>query len=255
LRSMWPWMDPRSFVRVARQGMTLIEVMVTVAIVLLILSIGIPSMAGLLALQQRGAVYELATTFAYLRDEATLRNVTFRIVFNLDRGTYEVQAGAPDATIFASQEEREDWERELEDRLGRFTERQIEEGEADELMDQTGRFQGLEDVTLDTKVELPGGTRFGWVWTPQHEEPVEPSDEPPEEGDDPEDDILVYAHIFPNGQMEPLVVRIVDEDDPDEGWTVIVEPLTGRIHLENEMVEPEDLFDWLPDRGPEMPQG
>ena len=252
MRSLWPWQHHNPFVSVARRGMTLIEVMVTVAIVLLILSVGIPSIAGLMALQQRGAVYELATTFAYLRDEATLRNVTFRIAFNLDRSTFEVQAGSPDATIFASQQEREDWEDELEDRLSRFTERQISEGAADELMDQTGRFQGLEDVTLDTKVELPGGSRFAWVWTPKHEEPVEPASIPPE---DPEDDTIVYAHIFPNGQMEPVVVRIVDEDDPDEGWTVIVEPLTGRIHLEDSLVEPEDLFDWLPDDGPEMPQG
>ena len=252
MRARWPWQLQSTPLSVARRGMTLIEVMVTVAIVLLILSVGIPSMAGLLALQQRGAVYELATTFAYLRDEATLRNVTFRIVFNLDRGTYEVQAGAPDATIFASQEEREEWEDELEDRLNRFTERQISEGAADDLMDQTGRFQGLEDITLDTKVELPGGTRFGWIWTPQHEEPVEPADVPPEDG---EDDTIVYAHIFPNGQLEPVVVRIVDEDDLDEGWTIIVEPLTGRIHLEDSIVEPEDLFDWLPTEGPEMPQG
>jgi type II secretory pathway pseudopilin PulG len=232
--------------------MTLIEVMVTVAIVLLILGVGIPSIAGLMALQQRGVVYELATTFAYLRDEATLRNVTFRIAFNLDAGTYEVQAGAPDATIFTTQEEREEWERELEDRLSRFTEREIKEGAADELMDQTGRFTGLEDVTLDAKVELPGGSRYGWIWTPQYEEPVEPALEPPE---DPEDATVVYAHIFPNGQMEPVVIRIVDVDDPDEGWTVIVEPLTGRIHLEDELVDPEDLFDWLPEDGPEMPQG
>jgi prepilin-type N-terminal cleavage/methylation domain-containing protein len=238
--------------RVARRGMTLIEVMVTVAIVLLILAVGIPSIAGLMALQQRGVVYELATTFAYLRDEATLRNVTFRISFNLDRGTYEVQAGSPDATIFSSELERVEWERDLEDRLSAFTEREIQEGAADDLMDQTGRFQGLEDVTLDSKVELPGGSRYAWVWTPQHEDPVEPAEFPPE---DSEDDTIVYAHIFPNGQLEPVVVRIVDEDDADEGWTIIVEPLTGRIHLEDSLVEPEDLFDWLPTEGPEMPQG
>ncbi len=232
--------------------MTLIEVMVTVAIVLLILSVGIPSIAGLMALQQRGAVYELATTFAYLRDEATLRNVTFRVGFNLDRHTYVVEAGAPDATIFSSEEERVEWEEDLEDRLTRFTEREIEEGAATELMDQTGRFQNLEDVTLDTTVELPGGSAFGWVWTPQFEEPQTPQEITPE---DPEDDLIVYTHIFPNGQMETAVVRIVDEDDPEEGWTVIVEHLTGRIHLSDETVEPEDLFDWLPDEGPEMPQG
>ncbi|MFH1469712.1 MAG: prepilin-type N-terminal cleavage/methylation domain-containing protein [Pseudomonadota bacterium] len=235
-----------------RSGFTLVEVMVTIAIILLILGIGIPSMAGLLGLQQRGVVHQLATTFAYLRDEATLRNVTFRIVFDLDKRSWTVQAGSPDATIFENQEDREEWEEELESRLSRFTEREIEEGAAKELEDQTGRFQNLEDITLDAQVELPGGSAFAWVWTPQFEEPQEPHAEAPE---DPEENTIVYAHIFPDGQMEPVVIRIVDEDDPDDGWTLIVEPLTGRIHLENTLVEPEDLFEWLPDEGPEMPLG
>jgi len=229
--------------------MTLVEVMVVIAIVLLILGVGIPSMAGLLGLQQRGVVVELATTFAYLRDEATLRNVTFRVAFNLDKRTWVVQAGSPDATIFASEEERLEWEEELEDRLSRFTERELEEGAATELEEQTGRFQDLTDVTLDLARELPGGSAFGWAWTPQFEEPVEPNLEPPE---DPEDERVVYVHVFPNGQMESAVIRIVDEDDREEGWTIVVEPLTGRIHLENELVEPEDLFDWLPVEGPEL---
>jgi type II secretory pathway pseudopilin PulG len=231
---------------------TLVEVMVTIAIVLLILAVGIPSMAGLLGLQQRGAVHQLATTFAYLRDEATLRNVTFRVAFDLDKRTWTVQAGTPDATIFQNQEEREEWEEELEDQLSRFTERELEEGAAKELEDQTGRFQNLEDITLDAQVELPGGSAFAWIWTPQFEEPQEPHPEPPEDG---EEDTIVYAHIFPDGQMEPLVARVVDEDDPDDGWTIVVEPLTGRIHLENELVEPDELFEWLPEEGPEMPLG
>ena len=225
--------------------------MVVIAILVLIMGVGIPSLAGLLALQQRGAVQELATSFVYLRDEATLRNVTFRLAFNLDRHVYAIEAGSPDAVIFSSSEERIEWEQDVQERLSRYTERELEEGAATELMDQTGRFAGLDDVTLDSKVELPGGSRFGWIWTPQYEEPVYPAEEPPE---DPEDDQIVYAYIFPNGQMEHAVIRIVSDDDPADGWTLIIEPLTGRIHLEDEEIDPLDLNEWLPEEGPEMPQ-
>lgn len=236
--------------RRARRAMTLVEVMVTISIIVVVMGLAIPSLALLLDLRQRQAVDRLATTFAYLRDEATLRNVTFRMVFDVDRHAWAVQAGAPDATIFTSAEERIRWEEDLEDRLSRFTERELEEGAADELMEQTGRYSNFTDVNLDTQVALPGGSRFGWVYTPQYEEPVEPAEEPPE---DPEEDQLVYAHIFPDGQMEFAVIRIVGDVDPEDGYTLVVEPLTGRIHVLNEQVEYDEVYEWLPESAPELP--
>lgn len=233
-----------------RRGMTLVEVMVVIAIIVVVSGVAIPSMALLLDLQQKAAVTELATAFGYLRDEATLRNVTFRVEFNLDRNRWKVEAGTPDATIFATTEEREAWEQELEDQLTRFTEREIEEGAANEILEQEGRFEGLEDGTIDTEKELPGGSRFAWVYTPEYGEPVEPSMEPPE---DETEERKVYSYIFPDGQMQFTVVRIVGEYDAEDGYTLIVEPLTGRIHIEDVDADYEALFDWLPEAGPELP--
>ncbi len=226
------------------------EIMVVIAIIVIVMGVAIPSMALLLDLQQKRAVDRLAETYAYLRDEATLRNITFRIAYYLDRGTWEVQAGSPDAVIFATPEEREAWERDYADRLSRFTEREIAEGEADDILDQEGRFRGLDDVALDSTVQLPGGTTFAWVYTPQYSEPVQPQDPPPE---DPEDELVVYSYIFPDGQMEFTALQIVGVSDPEDGYTLIVEPLTGRIHLEDANFVFDDLYDWLPETAPEMP--
>jgi len=231
--------------------MTLMEILVTLAIIIGIMSISVPTLYNVLALEQHAVARELATTIAFLRDEATLRNVTFRISFDLDAGTWKVQAGSPDATIFTTPEEREAWESDIRDRLARYTQREIEEGAADELLDQTGRFEDVSEVSLDTAQELPGGTRFGWIWTSQWEEPVTPSEPPPE---DPADDKVVHLHIFPDGQLEAAVIRLVSDDDPDEGYTLVVEPLTGRIQMESEELEPEQLFTWLPLEAPELPQ-
>lgn len=233
-----------------RGGMTLVEIMVVIAIIVVVSGVAIPSMALLLDLQQKNAVTQLATTFAYLRDEATLRNVTFRIAFNVDRHQWKVEAGSPDATIFATPEERENWEKDFVDQIDRFTEREIEEGAAEDLMDQTGRFEGLTDVTLDTEVELPTGSRFAWVYTPQYGDPVAPMEEPPE---DPALDQIVHAYIFPDGQMEFTMLRIVGDLDEDDGYTLVVEPLTGRIHVENDDLDYREMYDWLPEQGPEIP--
>jgi type II secretory pathway pseudopilin PulG len=230
--------------------MTLIEIMVVITIIVIVLGVAIPSMALMLDLKQKDAADTLATTFAYLRDEATLRNVTFRIAFDLDQNTWKVEAGSPDARIFETPEEREAWEKEVQDRLARYTQREIQEGAADEILEQTGRFEGLTDVTLDTDVQLPGGSAFAWAYTPEYGEPILPSVEPPT---DPALDQVIYSYIFPDGQMELTVIRIVGERDPEDGYTLIVEPLTGRIHVTSEDTDYRENFSWIPNQGPELP--
>jgi prepilin-type N-terminal cleavage/methylation domain-containing protein len=251
VRTARPTRRARVHVRAGRRGMTLMEILVALAIIIGIMSISVPTLYNVLALEQHAVTRQLATTIAFLRDEATLRGVTFRLAFDLDAGTWKVQAGSPDATIFATPEEREAWERDIQDRMARYTQREIEEGAADEILDQTGRFDELPGVVLDTVQELPGGTRFAWIWTSQWEEPVTPSAVPPE---DPADDKIVYLYIFPDGQLEAAVLRLVSEDDPDEGYSLVVEPLTGRIQMESEEIEPETLFAWLPLEAPELPE-
>jgi hypothetical protein len=70
--------------------------------------------------------------------------------------------------------------------------------------------------------------------------------------DDPAEDAVAYTHIFPDGTSEHTVVRIVDADDPEDGWTIEVEPLTGKVNLEPEIVDPEESLSWIPEEGPEL---
>ncbi len=228
----------------ARRGMTLVEILVVLAVLALVLGIAVPSLYAVLGVQQAGAARQLATTLLYLRDEAGLRNVTFRLVFDLDAGTYKVEVGDPETRIFASPEEREAFEEELARQVKRFTKRELEEGAAAELEERAGRFEGLQDPALEGEVSLPGGSVFAFVWTPQYEEPVRPHDEPPDE-DEPHATALLY--IFPDGSTEQALIRIADADDPEEGFTLQVEPLTGRVQVLDELVEPDDLDDERPE--------
>lgn len=235
----------------ARKGMTLLEIMVVIAILAAVMAIAVPTIGGVMHLQQSGAAEELALTFKYLRDEAALRRVSFRVAFNLDAGTYKVEVGDPAATIFSSAEDRERYEEELQSKLKRFTKRELEEGAASELEEQMGRYEGLSDPALDSEVELPNGSFFAWVYTPQYAEPQEPSDPAPE---DPEEQKVVYSYIFPNGTTEYTLVRIADVDDPEEGFTLEVEPLSGRVRISADIVSPDLSMAWLPDEAPELPR-
>lgn len=234
----------------ARHGLTLIEIMVVIAIVGIITAVGAPALSGLLALEQQRAISELAQTFVWLRDEAALRNVTFRVAFNLDQNAWKIEVGDASTLIFSDPEAREAYDEQLQDEMRRYTERELEEG-VEDLRDVSNRFEGLEDPAFTTEQRLPDGIRFAFVYTPQYgEDGVTASEDPP---DTPEEEQIAYAYIFPDGTTEHIVVRIVDERDEDEGYTLEVEPLTGAVSLtEDEILDPTDSFAWIPEQGPSL---
>lgn len=234
-----------------RRGLTLVEVMATIAILVVIVGVAIPSMRGLLDLQVRGAAKELAQTYAWLLDEAAMRNVTFRIEYRLDNSSWKVEVGDPSTLIFSEPDGRQEFEEDLEAEMSRFTEREIEEGEADDVLEQAGRFSGLDDPVFGEGHQLPSSAAFAFVYTPQYApDGMSPSEEPPS---DPEDEMIAYTYIFPDGTAEQTLIRIVDVEDPDDGWSISVEPLSGVVELTDELIDIEESLAWLPDDGPELP--
>lgn len=233
-----------------RRGLTLIEIMVVIAVLALLVAVGVPTLSGVLDLQQQAAAEELGRTYNLLREEAGLRNVTFRVAYNLDANTWGVEVGDPTAQTFSSPDAREKAEEDLRDEMKRFTKREIEEGAADELEEKSGRFQMLADPRFNKPKELPSGIRFAWVYTPAYApDGKKPSDEPPE---DPADQSIAYTYVFPDGSSEHIVVRIVDEDDPESGYTLEVEPLSGKAVVSDEVVDPTQSLSWLPTEGPKI---
>lgn len=222
--------------------MTVLEVMVVLAIALALVAVTAPAIGALLQLEQRRAARDLALVYQRLHDEAVLRNMTFRIAYHLDGNYYLVEAGDPDSLIFSDPRDRIEAEEELQGNLKRFSE---EEAAA-------AREDGFQTIVVgfQEKFELPHGTRFGSVWTPQYEEPVQPSGEGEE---DPEEPLVAYSYLFPNGYAEPTLVQLVEVDDPEEGYTIVVEPMSGRVQLSPELLDHRDLFQDAPEQGPTLP--
>jgi len=239
-------------VRRPRRGLTLIEVMVAMAILMAVVAVAIPSLQGVLDLQQRGSAKELAQTYTWLIDEAKLRNVTFRITFNLDRNTWKVEVGDPNTLVYSTPEERLAAEEAEKEKMARFTKRELEDGhgDAEVLTEDENRFVGLDDPAFTEGGELQGGAVFAYVYTPSYgPDGKRPSEKAPEEASE---ESVAYSHIFPAGSTEQTVIRIVDADDPEEGWTVSVEPLTGRVELSPDVIDPTEVLSWLPEQGPEL---
>jgi len=232
--------------------MTLMEVLVTLAIVLGITVVMVPTVSSVLALEQRAAAKEIALAFERLHDEAVLRNKSYRVVFDLDRHRWFVEEADAGAMIFATPEARETWEEEFEDK--------VDDMDASEKRTWLGqrRFKPIAKADrLGGFRELPPNVWFESVYTPQYEEPVRPArdrerlenadidpDEPPN---------IASVHLFANGFVEHAVIRLVEGDDVDEGFSITVDPMSGRVRLLPELIDHEDMLDFLPEEGPRLP--
>ena len=79
--------------------------------------------------------------------------------------------------------------------------------------------------------------------------PQTPSEEPPENQEDAK---VVYSYVFANGRAEYTSVRIVDATDPEDGYTVEVEPLSGKVSVESEVTEIGASMAWIPTDSPDI---
>jgi type II secretory pathway pseudopilin PulG len=235
--------------RRSRQGLTIIEMMVTIAILIALVVVAIPAVSSLLELNQRKAAKDLVLLYQQLHDEAVLQNVTFRVVYFPNEGTYEVEIGEPGALIFNNAEDREEYEERLERKL-----KAMDDDEMAAYKASRKPFEKLSD-RFGKKFELPTGVAFGGVYTPQYEEMVVPTfeDELVDEEAGEDHRLRVHSYIFASGFTEHTVVWLVDVDNPEDGYTIEVEPLSGEIHLTGELVEWEDGYDFVPDEGPSLP--
>jgi prepilin-type N-terminal cleavage/methylation domain-containing protein len=299
---------------VNRRGLTLVEIMVVIAIMAVVMAVSIPAVGTVLEVQKTGAAKDITRTYRHLRDEATLRNTTFRIAYDLDNGQWWVEAGDPDALIFMNPEQLQEYEERKESELASLTEREqdamsaqddqgfalfdifsrdansaeggggggglgalfgggggsdnaefedpdpgmseFDEQAADnmDMGDRSNQMGGLEGSALNDKHVLPKGMQFVWIYSQQYGGKVSPEvDWSDDERDPPEPgtETIVYTYIFPDGRMEHAVLRLADIDDWDEGYTIVIEPLSGRVYYETEELDPEDVLSWLPEEGPE----
>ena len=234
----------RSSVRRSRRGMTVLEVLVAIAILLAVVAAAAPALSAILSLEQRRVARDLALSYERLHDEAILRNVTFRFAYHVDGNYYEIEVGDPHTLIFDDPEKRVEYEEARADRLARYDDEELAEAQAAEP-----RFETL-TVWHKRRVDLPHGTVFGGVYTPQYEDMVRPSGLGEEDPDEP---LIVYSYLFANGYAEPTIVQLVEADDPEEGFTLIVEPLTGRVRLEPELIDEHDLYRDVPGYPPDLP--
>jgi prepilin-type N-terminal cleavage/methylation domain-containing protein len=236
--------------RHGRRGMSLVEVIVVIAIMLGLVVVLVPSTRSLFELNQRNAARKLAVHFERFHDEAVMRNRSFRFTYYLDENRYVIEAGEAGALISAGPEEREQYEAEVAGKL-----KLMDEEQRRAWMHSNRQPFELLEVAGKMEVELPSGVRLGGVYTPQYGRVIKPGDEleGPKGREDEDEPLKVYSYIMNSGLAEHTIIWLVDSKDPTDGWTVEVEPLSGIVRLHGELIEPDKEFSFIPDTPPSLP--
>jgi prepilin-type N-terminal cleavage/methylation domain-containing protein len=106
------------------RGFSLIELIVVLALLALMLAVAVPSLSTVLGVERRQSSREAAATLRAVHEEATVRNVPLRIAWDVDGGTWHVEASDGQARIFRDREQRQSFdefmaERKVQDELAR----------------------------------------------------------------------------------------------------------------------------------------
>ncbi len=223
--------------------MSLLEIMVAIAILLVLTVVVIPGISSMMGMDKRKGARKLALIYERLNDEAVMRNRTYRIVYFLNEDRYVVEAGEPGALIAATPEDREEYEVEVRAKMAAMSDEERQRW----LHKNKQPFESLGEGRME--VNLPAGMVFGGVYTPQYGELVEPDG-----ADDEDEKQRVESYVMSNGFTEHTIIWLVNDDDPTDGYTIEVAPLSGEVTLHGELVDWRDAFAHVPDEGPALPQ-
>lgn len=223
--------------RRAPRGMTLIEISVTLAIIVVLFAAVVFGVGALTGAKAKEASTELAGTIRSLYDTAALSGRTCRLVFTLpgpkeedEAVTWRAECAKAGATASAKRDDelkdararREDKLKERpDDRFRRLdsddapTLQQLQEQEKNRV-EESAKFSNFssEDVVERT---LPSNVRVE-VWTAKQRRAV--------------DSGIAYLYFFPQGYTERAQVWLRQGSNT---WTLTIAPLTGKtvIHAED----------------------
>jgi general secretion pathway protein H len=220
------------------RGFSIIELLVVIAIVALLMGAAAYGFRAVAKSELRGAASKLAGAIRYCFDRSVTTGSYYRLVIDLDGNKYWAERS----------DERMYLTRTKEDAPGRgqaFDEAALEKKQAEEdkkfdeeLASRGGtaatldpppkpkraKFQTFKDAALP-QVKL-GKARLFDMYTPRQREPYTKG--------------RAYLYFFPDGHTENALLRL---NDGGAAWySLIVHPLSGRVEVRSEKVEPQRDF-------------
>jgi general secretion pathway protein H len=207
------------------RGLTLLEVMIIIAVLVLMTGIGFSTFGALKGTQLRTQTNKIAAAVRHTFNRSVATGLYMRMVVDIDGDAYWVEASAVPQFLMVEKREEGD------DDQGRDAkEREKEEEAARRAQDddappppQRERFQ--EDGVIQ-RVALEKGIGIDGVYTSGQEDVFRSG--------------KAYIHFFPNGFVEPSMIYTTDGEEAF--FTLVVSPLTGKVTRRVGKVDPDRDF-------------
>jgi general secretion pathway protein H len=203
------------------RGFTLIELTIVIGIVVMTALIVVPAVEGAMGVKTREEAGKLAGAIRAMYGEAALSGKTCRLVLDIDKGEWWPECTEGQATIRRVEDSQRGSR--VEDKVNQVFGSADEEA-ARKQVESRGTFSSYQ-AELSPKVELPERVKIDGVWT-QHQTEVYTKG-------------TAYLYFFPHGQTETAYLYLA-EADGDDTYTVRVDPMTGRTHVDAQKISVPD---------------
>ncbi len=195
------------------RGFTLIEVLITVAVIGVMALAAAPAVNAFTGANARSSAAEIAGAYRYLFDTAALRHQTCRMVLDMDHQEWWAECTEPGPggrrgqPVMGKDGVAEDDEAALAKGFS-------DEPDADKRRFLArARFAEFKDRQVG-KRKLKGGSAFEKIWTPRQR--------------DPQTKGKAYVYFYPQGQGDRAQIPVADGGN---AYTVVTQPLTGRARV------------------------
>ena len=238
-------------------GFTLVEVVVVLAILGLIMTLGASGFRRLTKSDLRSSSAHMAGAVRYLFDRASTTGKVHRLVLDLGEGKYWAEVSDDrfyvphEAESESDLRRREDKEAEQDEDARKKAEKRakeeevraasssfdVEKMEIGDFAPKRARFAAFKELAL--KPVTLKNVKLRSVYTPRVVDPLTSG--------------RAYVYFFPLGQTEAAIVTLCDEKE-ETFYSLVVHPITGRVKIYNEEKFPPSSRDQVDDEGKRVVQ-
>ncbi len=211
----------------SRRGFTLIEIMVTVAVIALIMGLTAFTLQDLFGEKISTTADQLSGTIKYVYNEAAVKNQYYRLLIDFGARTFSVESAEDPFKIVATPDGTPD-----DPSVG--SEPKASTAPNTDANAPEPEPEGAAQVSFNQEtnfllkpIEIPSGVRIKDVYVEHYGKKVESG--------------KVAIYFFPNGWVEKAVINLTDEKE-ESFYSIEVFPATGRSKIRSEYFEykPED---------------
>lgn len=207
------------------RGVTLVELLVVLAVVGGIMGLGVSMLGTLTHTKLKDEAMRLTSAIKYTYSQAGLNNAQYRLVLDLDSNEYYSEV--TNSPVVVESPDLDDSDGLLPEEAQELAERYraendlFSEAETDPFnLNRRVTFERVQDGVLQPR-KLPDGIRIYKVHTPHQRRPFESG--------------KASVSFFRNGFQEQALIVLGDESGAR--YTLITEPLTGRVKIYSEELE------------------